>query len=300
VLLIPSILSHAQNYLDAREIKYATMAESLEALRYIRNQTSEHDLLVISIEDMALRRNLEPLIAKRMLRVLQDGRLDGIVFLGHRNISANHIVDTIKLPPSSTDFLMRVEVDIGKMRIYRMNVNVTPLFPLEPDMSFSQQWGKFRNPKLSETENPTHSFLGQKSLQINKNVKEDVLVYSPSTNNISSEGRSFVFYGYAKKYQQKSKAGLLVRESPPPVLLNGLFGIFREKKNDLIWEWIHPHFFIISDRLKDKEPFKWEIMLTLLPLNSGLNEIKKSLFLKDQISYFDGFQGYLLTPKEKK
>ena len=35
-------------------------------------------------------------------------------------------------------------------------------------------------------------------------------------------------------------------------------------------------------------------------MNSGLNEIKKSLFLKDQISYFDGFQGYLLTSNEKK
>ena len=34
----------------------------------------------------------------------------------------------------------------------------------------------------------------------------------------------------------------------------------------------------------------------LLPLNAGLTEIQESLFLREKISYFDGFQGYLLTP----
>jgi hypothetical protein len=35
----------------------------------------------------------------------------------------------------------------------------------------------------------------------------------------------------------------------------------------------------------------------LLPLNAGLQDIQRSLFIKDETSYFDAFQGYMLTPK---
>jgi hypothetical protein len=34
----------------------------------------------------------------------------------------------------------------------------------------------------------------------------------------------------------------------------------------------------------------------LFHLNAGLSLIQESLFLREEISYFDGFQGYLLTP----
>jgi len=67
--LIPSFFSHASDYLSKRDIKYATMAESRDVLHYVQNETTEHDLLVISFDDMVLRRTLEPLIAKKMLNV---------------------------------------------------------------------------------------------------------------------------------------------------------------------------------------------------------------------------------------
>jgi len=35
----------------------------------------------------------------------------------------------------------------------------------------------------------------------------------------------------------------------------------------------------------------------LLPLNAGLQDIQRSHFIKDETSYFDAFQGYMLTPK---
>ena len=35
----------------------------------------------------------------------------------------------------------------------------------------------------------------------------------------------------------------------------------------------------------------------LHPLDTGLQDIQRALFIKDEISYFDGFQGYILTPK---
>ena len=143
------------------------MAESREAFRYVQNQTTEHDLVVISFDDMALRRSLEPLVAEKMLRIFKDGQLDGITFLGHRDIPINRITSIAgSLPSALPVSLMRVVGNIGKLRIYRMNVKVTPLIPLKMDTIFSQQWIKSPNPKFSGTETNTHRFLGQQSLQI--------------------------------------------------------------------------------------------------------------------------------------
>ena len=125
-------------------------------------------------------------------------------------------------------------------------------------------------------------------------MQEDALIYSPSINHIASQDISFILYGYAGKYQQKSKAGLLVKGDQQAFLLNHLFGVYQENKDDLAWKSIHPFFFFRHP--KHEEHFKWQIIFMLFPLNAGLNEIRESLFLREEISYFDGFQGYLLTP----
>ena len=111
---------------------------------------------------------------------------------------------------------------------------------------------------------------------------------------ITTEDRSFILYGYAGKYQQKSKAGLLVKGDQQAFSLNHFFGIYQEDKDDLVWQWIHPFFFFRHP--KHEEHFKWHIIFMLFPLNAGLNEIQEALFLREEISYFDGFQGYLLPP----
>ena len=171
--LIPSVLSHTQYFLSKRSIPHATMAESREAFRYVQNQTTEHDLVVISFNDMALRRSLEPLVAEKMLRIFQDGQLDGVIFLGHRDVPIDRITSIAGWSPSALPTsLTRVVRDIGKLRIYRMNVKVTPLFPLEADTNFSRQWQKPRHPNISGTETHEHRFLGQQSLQIKKTIKK--------------------------------------------------------------------------------------------------------------------------------
>jgi len=91
VFIIPSVFSHAQDHLNKRDIQYATMAESREALRYIQDETTKRDLVVISFDDMALRRTLEPLIAKKMFDVFQSGQLGRIIFLGHHDIPVSRI-----------------------------------------------------------------------------------------------------------------------------------------------------------------------------------------------------------------
>jgi hypothetical protein len=295
VFLIPSIFSHTQNYLNNKDIKYLTMKESRQALRYVQNQTTEHELVVISFDDMALRRTLESLVAEKMAKVFRDGQLDGVTFLGHRDTPVSKIASvtgwpTFPLPASK----MKVIVDIGKVRVYRMNVNISSLFPLEADMKILRPPVQFRNPIISQTETHVHRFLGQQSLQVDKAMKGETLMVSPFSRRISSADGRFILYGYAGKYKQKSKAGILgnkLKQRPFP--LNYYFGVYREEGKNLVWESIHPFFMF---RHKHKEPFKWHIIFMLIPLNDGLNEIRQALFIREQSSYFDGLQGYLLTP----
>ena len=298
--LIPSVLSHTQYFLGKRSILYATMAESREALHYIQDQSTEHELVVISFDDMALRRTLEPLVAEKMLKVFRDGQLDGITFLGHRDIPVSKIASvtgwpTFPLPAS----MMKVIADIGKVRVYRMNVNISSLFPLEADMKILRPPGQFRNPIISQTETHVHRFLGQQSLRVDKTIKGNRIIFSPFTHRISSTGRGFILHGFAGKYKQRSKAGILGNKPKQrPFPLNYYFGVYREEGENLVWEWVPP--FFMFRHSKDKESFKWHIIFMLIPLNDGLNEIKQALILREQTSYFDGMHGYLLAPIVEK
>ena len=126
-------------------------------------------------------------------------------------------------------------------------------------------------------------------------ISADTLLNSPFIDQISSEGKSFILYGYGGKFKQKSKAGFLSKGNQIAFSLNHLFGVYLEEKNALVRQWIHP-FFTFYDT-QNKDLFKWQIIFMLLPLDAGLQDIQRSLFIKDETSYFDGFQGYILTPK---
>jgi hypothetical protein len=296
LLLIPSIYSYGQNYTNIGGIKYATMAESREALIYIKSETTKYNLLVIPFDDMALRRSLEPLVAKKMLDIFRDGQLDGITYLGHRDTPVDRIASiagskTFPLPAS----LMRGIADIGKVRIYNMKIKVDPLFYQEADTKVFKEWRKVKKPNISLTETHEHKFLGHQSLLIHKTIEKDTVIYSPLAHQINSPSGSFILYADTGKYQQKSQAAIYpINKNVHRTYLNNFFGIYREEGETLSWERINP--FWMFQQSKHKGFFKWQINLTLIKLDTDLNTIREAFVLREPISYFDGIHGYLLTP----
>ena len=136
--------------------------------------------------------------------------------------------------------------------------------------------------------------MGKESWQINKKTQKDELIGSSFASQVSLKDKSFILYGYAEKYRQESRAGLLLKLEQPVFSLNQAFGVYQENNDDLVWKRVHPFFFF-----RDHNPvghFKWHIMFMLFPLNAGINQIQEALFLREHVSYFDGFQSYLLTP----
>jgi hypothetical protein len=252
-------------------------------------------LLVISFDDMALRRTLEPLIAKKMLNIYRDHQLDGITYLGHRNTPVSLIPSTFgRETPFLSKSLMKVVTDIGHLKVYRMNVEVVPLLRQKVNEKFYDHWKKAKNPKVTLFKNPEHKFLGQPSLQINKIVKKDLLIAAPLTYRIPSQGNSFIFYASANKRNQKSVVTLSNVHLQETFPINLLFGAYREDKGNLVWERTHPH--ILFRHSKPRESFIWEISFTLTRLKQGVNEVSERFSLFDQVSYFSGIHGYLLHP----
>jgi len=296
VFLIPSIFSYGQNYTNMRDIKNATMAESREVLLYIKSKTTKHNLLVISFDDMALRRTLEPLVAKKMLDIFRDGQLDGITYIGHRDTPVDRIASiagspTFPLPAS----LMRGIADIGKVRIYNMEIKVNPLFYQEADAKIFKEWRKVKKKNISLTETHEHKFLGQQSLLIHKTIEKDTVIHSPLAHQINSPSGSFILYADAGKYRQKSQAALYpINTNLHRIYLNNFFGVYREERGTLAWERIDP--FWMFKQSKYKGFFKWQINLTLIKLDTDPNIIREAFVLREPISYFDGIHGYLLTP----
>jgi hypothetical protein len=293
--LIPPFFSHATDYLSKKDTLAATMAESHEVRRYVQNKTTEHELLVIPFDDMALRRTLEPLVAKRMLNIFRDRQLDGITYLGHHDIPVSRISSTFgqrtsELPKS----LMRVVADIGQVRVYRMDVEIVPLPRQKVNEKFFDQWRKSNNPNVTLLEDPEHKFLGQPTLQMNKIVNKNLLIPTPLTFRIPSQGKRFIFYASANKRHQKSRVALSNAHQPKTFPLNLLFGAYREDEGNLVWERTHPH--IVFRHTKPRDSFIWEISFTLTRLKQGVNEVSERFSLFDQVSYFSGIHGYLLNP----
>jgi hypothetical protein len=296
VFLIPSFFSHTSDYFSKRDVRFATMAESREALRYLQSETTEHELVVISFEDMVLRRNLEPLIAKKMLNIFRDRKLDRVTYLGHRNTPVSLLSSTFgrqtSILPKS---LMRVVADIGQVRVYRMNVEILSLPRQKEDEKFFDQWKKLKNTEVSLFKNQEHKFLGQQSLQMNKTMQESALIPTPLTYSIPSQGNSFILYASAKKLHQTSGVGLYSNnETLQSFPLNNFYGVYIENRGNPVWEQTHPHF--LYRYSTNKEPFKWKIFFSLTRLKKGWNKISEKFHLFDQVSYFNGIHGYLLNP----
>jgi hypothetical protein len=292
--LIPSIFSHATDYLSKKDTPAATMAESREVHRYVQNKTTKHELLVIPFDDIVLRRTLEPLVAKRMLNIFRDRQLDGITYLGHRDIPVSRIPSTFGQPtPVLPKSLMKVVADIGQVRIYRMNVEIVPLQRSGINEKYFDQWGRDKKSEVSVFKDQEPRFLGKPSLQMNKTMKETLEINTPLAYRIPSQGKSFIFYASANKRHQMSGV-ILSNPDLQAFPLNSLFGAYRKDRGNLVWERTHPHLLFRHSRLK--ESFIWEIYFTLTHLKQGLNEVSERFYLIDQVSYFSDIHGYLLNP----
>jgi len=113
-----------------------TFADAKDAALFVKNNISDHDLIINPYSDKVLRYYLEERVAKNMLNIIQNGRLGKIIFLGPFTIPPHEFPD-VGMPISNTHFLKNLPFNMikafGGLRLYDLELNIIKISPPGPD-----------------------------------------------------------------------------------------------------------------------------------------------------------------------
>ena len=296
--LWPSITNLKDYYSSRWGNAYASINEAKQVSEYIARETTPHQMVVFSFDDRVLRFFVEKQVAKKMAQIFTEENLDGLLFIGHKDIAPKNLplVGLVKTSPLSDHSFLLVE-EIGDLRVYKLDVQAVPLFATGSAPDVESRFDSGKHSRLEVTTMPSPWTGDRRMLVIKKNGEADFLFKSNQSKLMESEGEAgYLLSVFGRKLDQGSIAGILRsgKGESSMVFLNYLSGISREAEGQLDWFPVHPYynFIPVPDNL---EPF-WRIEFSIMALNNGRQEIREAFSLKDRVSYFDGFHSYLLYP----
>jgi len=278
---------------------YASINEAKRMSEYIKRETTSHQMVVFPFDDRVLRLFIEEQVAKKMTQIFIEEDLDGLIFIGHKDIAPKNIplIGLVKTSSLSDHSFVLVQ-EIGDLRVYKLDVQAVPLFTTgsAPDVQSRFDLGKYS--RLEVTTMPSPWIGDRQMLVIEKKDETDFLFKSHQSKVVLNEGKAgYLLSVFGRKFDQGSIAGILRggEGSGGMVFLNYMSGISREEEGRLDWFPVHPFYSYhpVPDNL---EPF-WRIEFSIMALHNGRQEIREAFSLKDRMSYFDGFHSYLLYPE---
>ena len=305
IFLLISPFLHLKDYYfkknqENEKRKTSLIREAKEALSFIEDNTLEHELVVFPYSDRVLRRYIEELVAHKMLRIFQEGRFDKIVFMGNRSVPPGEIpdlgIDNIFSLPKNGFIKIR---EVGELLIYDFDYQIFRMYPNENYLDFENKipWPKTAGISFGIEDN--HKLTGRHSMVVRKDRSESIKLYSEQIKTLKlAKGGGYTLLIYSRREGSKSYLGLAFdRKVLKPVMLNLMFGFFREMKTGIVWHRISPHYRFLAPPDSAKE-FSWQIVLFMVPLDADVYFFKEMMHLKNQENYFDGIQMYVL-PAEK-
>ena len=282
--------------------KTSLIREAKEALSFIKNNTLEHELVVFPYSDRVLRRYIEELVAHKMLKIFQEGKFDKIVFMGNRSVPPGEIpslgIDNISSLPKKGFIEIR---EIGELLIYDLDHQIFRMYVNENYLDFENTipWPKTAGISFGIEDN--HKLTGRHSILVRKDRSESIKLYSEQIKTLKlAKGGGYALLIYSRREGSKSYLGLAFdRKVLKPVMLNLMFGFFREMKKEIVWHRISPHYRFLAPS-DSANKFSWQIVLVMIPLDSDVYFFKEMMHLKNQENYFDGIQMYVLPAEKNK
>ena len=275
----------------------ASISEAKRMSGYIKRETMPHQIVVFPFADSVLRFFIEKQVAKKMTQIFIEENLNGLLFVGHKDIAPKNIplIGIVKSSPLSDHSFTLVQ-EIGDLRVYKLDVQAVPLFATGSASDVQSRFDSGINSRVDITTMPSPWAGGRQMLVITKNGEADFLLKSNQSKLLKNKGKvGYVLSVFGRKFNQKSIAGILRsgNEGGGMAFLNYLSGIARQEGR-LNWFPVHPYYSYrpVPDNL---ESF-WRIEFSIMTLNSGEQEAREAFSLKDPVSYFDGFHSYLLYP----
>jgi len=278
---------------------YASINEAKQVSEYITRETTPHQMVVFPFDDRVLRFFVEEQVAKKMAQIFMEENLDGLLFIGHKDIAPKNLplVGLVKVSPLSHHSFVLVQ-EIGDLRVYKLDVQAVSLFTTGSAPDVQSRFDLEKHSRLEVTTMPSPWTGDRRMLVIQKNGGTDLLFKSHQSKLVESEGKAgYLLSVFGRKLEQSSIAGILRsgKGEASMVFLNYMSGISREEEGRLDWFPVHPYYNFrpVPDNL---EPF-WRIEFSIMALHNGRQEIREAFSLKDRMSYFDGFHSYLLYPE---
>ena len=300
-ILWPSITNLLGYYPSRFGEPFSSMNDAKRVSKYIDKETSSQELVVFPFDDRVLRFFIEKQVARKMTQIFIKENLDGLLFIGHKDISPKNIplVGLTKFSPLS-DHSFALVREIGDLRVYKLEVKEVPLFSTGDASDVKSRFDSGSDSKLKLTTIPSPWTKNRQTLVIQKNDKADLLFRSPQSKLVENEGKKgYILSVFGRKIEQRSIAGILRsgKGEGGMVFLNYMSGISQEEEGQLNWFRMHPYYNFrpVPDNLKSF----WRIEFSIIPLNYGRHEVREAFSLKDSVSYFDGFHSYLLYPNPK-
>jgi hypothetical protein len=295
LILIFKPVIFLKNYFENRfEIKFAKIEHSKKALEFIKELPRDY-LVLIPWEDRVLRHYTEKRVAENMLNILREGNLNGIISISYKSISPEKNISGLFNETSFLPEYFKLIEQRGSLNIYKFDFLITKIFPLEKGFDFQNLMNNLIPSGIKMKTEKKHKIVGKQSLKVEGTGSPGQVVSKFLMSVNLPPGTAFIFYLYAQKLDQKSKAGLMVsrKRDGKSNVLNYLFGIFREENGELHWVPEHPYR-NFRQVTKKKGEFHWQIVMIANPIEVGINHFKEALKIKSEISYFDAMQAYIL------
>lgn len=281
---------------------FSSMQDAKLAREYISEENASHRLIVFPYQDLVLRRYIEERVAAKMWNIFQDGRLDGVTFIAHRDVPLREVayVGINRNFPFREASFEPVR-DLGRLRVYRLQRSISRFFPDPVDADYE---GKLlplaaENIEIARVREP--KVAGEYSLRINKPEEGELKLSSPFVKEVNLVADSNqILLLYAKKFRQKSTVTWVASNGMKPQngLLNFFFGVFRE--SGFTWQRVHPHHNFRGPAAAGSEDnFLWQIVFSVYPIEKGKTRLTEGFMLYEKTSYFDGIQSFIFYPQQK-
>ena len=305
-IVFKPVMTYSENLSSVGSPSGTTLEEAKDAAVFVKNNVSDHDLIVIPYSDRVLRYYLEERVGKNMLNIIQSGRLGKLIFLGPSDIPPHEIPD-VGLPIPNTHFLKNLSFNtikaFGDLRLYELGLNIIKLSPPGPDLDYENHI-KFHHDKTVKLEHAEQPRLaGKLSLAVKQTGKRTKFYSKEMKVAINEKEGTFFLLNFAKEYDSGSEGALFFFKgnTPPGILpLNGFHGVFVATTSQLIWKRLdlYKNFLVQPDDYENKSvKYIWEIIFAIIPVPIGEVMFAEGFRTQKTLTYFDGWQLFLLQDK---
>jgi len=269
---------------------------------FIEKNTSEYDLIVVPYFDLVLRYYVEEIIARKMLNIIQSGKLEKILYLGSSETPPHEFPSVGGV--SRTNFMKNHSFKLIKkfdtLSIYDLGLSIRKFSPPNGTRDYENET-LFSFDKYTKVEHINQPIIeGSKALKVTKQSNQVSTLRSQKIGSVNVlKDNSYILTSFARGHEELSQAALLhpINKNPSGIILLNIFsGIFASHNSDFVWKRIDPYKdLLIQPKRTD---FTWELVFTIYPVPKGNLDFKTGLRSQSPVGHFDGFQSFILESKD--